>query len=89
LISDFRFGAADSALGPAIQNRQSKIENILGGGGLQGFFGLMADGLQTRDVLAVNPEEMRLFDLAGVFAEAELDEQLAGFAELGVDLGRG
>jgi hypothetical protein len=49
----------------------------------------MADGLQTRDVLAVNAQEMRLFDLAGVFAEAELDEQLAGFAELGVDLGRG
>jgi hypothetical protein len=32
---------------------------------------------------------MRLFDLAGVFAEAELDELLAGFAELGLDLGRG
>jgi hypothetical protein len=61
----------------------------LGGGGLRGFLGLMADGLQTRDVLAVNAQEMRLFDLAGVFAEAELDEQLAGFAELGVDLGRG
>ena len=49
----------------------------------------MAGGLQTGDVLAVDAKEMRLFDLAGVFAEPELDELLAGFAELGVYLGRG
>src|SRR5258708_40065608 len=55
-----------------------------GGGSLR-----VEDGLQACDVLAVFAQEVRLLDLAGVLAQAELEELFAGLAELGGDLGRG
>src|SRR5690606_15182358 len=57
----------------------------LASGGLGGFL-LLEDGLKAGDVLAVNAQEVRLLNLAGVLAQAELEELFAGFAELGADL---
>src|SRR6478609_7498441 len=57
-------------------------------GSLRGFL-LLQDGLQARDVLAVGAQEVRLLDLAGILAQAELEELLAGLAELRGDLARG
>src|SRR5512135_3420235 len=57
-------------------------------GGLRGVL-LFENGFQPGDVLAVGAKQVRLLDLTGVLAQAQLEELVAGFAELGGDLGGG
>jgi hypothetical protein len=52
-------------------------------------FSCYAVSEEARDVLAIGAQEVRFLDLAGVLAQAELEEGLAGLAELGGDLARG
>jgi hypothetical protein len=47
---------------------------------------LIEDGLESGDILAVLAEEVRLFNLTGVFLESELDQLLAELAKAGLDL---
>ena len=55
-----------------------------GGGEFRGF-----DGFHAGDVFADAADGVGFLDLAGLLAKAELEELLAGFAELGVDFREG
>src|SRR5476651_431649 len=50
-------------------------------------FLFVGDGLEVGDVLAERAQLVGLLDLSGLLAQAKLEELLAGFAELGGDLG--
>src|SRR5471030_2155487 len=50
---------------------------------------LLEDGREPRDILAEDAQLMGLLHLAGLLAHPQLEELVAGFAELGADFGGG
>jgi len=60
----------------------------MGGRSLGGRLLLVDGGFEPSDVLAEDADFVSFFYLSGLLAQAELEKLLAGFAELGFDLGR-
>jgi hypothetical protein len=49
---------------------------------------LREDGFEPRNVLPEHADLVGLFDLAGLLAQAEVEQLFAGVAQLGFDLSR-